>query len=162
MRPIVSTKKHLVQSSLFTIASGAIRNDTIIDAKADPAAATPREVTEGSRISAVYVEMWLTSDDATLGTTIVTLEKLPGGQTVKMTSGDAAALNVYGNKKNIFHTQMGLIPNNVSYPMPAVKGWFKIPKSKQRFGLDDRLILNILGQSNGVTGCGFFLFKEQT
>ncbi len=104
--------------------------------------------------------MWSHSDDATSGTTIVTLEKRGGAQPA-MAVGQSAALNAYVNKKNILYTQMGIIGNNVTYPMSLVKGWFKIPKTKQRFGLGDVLTLNIHAQSNGIFVCGFMTFKEQ-
>ncbi len=160
MRPVVNTKKHYIQQSLFAIASGALSNVFLITAVADPAAATANEVREGSKISAVYVEMWIHTDDASSGSSIVTLEKLPGSSGV-MNAADSAALNTYDNKKNVLFTQMGLTPNNVTYPMASVKGWFKIPKSKQRFGLEDRLVLNIHAQSNGLSACGFAIYKEQ-
>ncbi len=125
-----------------------------------PAAANTVEIREGSTISAVYIEMWITSDDATAGTTIVTLEK-KGGTAVNMTAANSALLNSYANKNQVFHTQMGLTPTNIQYPMASIKGWFKIPKGKQRFSIGDRLSLNIHGQSNGVSACGFILYKEQ-
>jgi len=159
MRAVVNTKKHYVQSSLFAVASGAIVNITMAIAQAVPVAGA-NVVREGSKISAIYCEMWLTSDDAAAGTAIVTLEKLPGSATV-MTAADSAALDTYDNKKNIFHCQMGLTPSNVQYPMASVKGWFRIPKSKQRMGAEDSLVLNIHGQSNGLAACGFFTYKEQ-
>ncbi len=158
MRPVVNTEKHFDQHSLFAVGSGAIVNQVVLTAVAVPASAT--QIREGAKVSAVYVEMWLSSDDAASGTAICTLEKLDGGKAL-MTTGNSGALNDYVNKKNIFHTQMGLLPSNVQYPMAVVKGWIKIPKNKQRFGLGDRLMFNIFGQSNGVAGCGFFLYKEQ-
>ncbi len=161
MRPVINTEKHYPQFSLFAIASGAIFTAVLVDARAAPAVATAAQVREGCKVSAVYIEMWVTSDDAAAGTVITTVEKVPG---IGSTAGaaDMANLNAYDNKKNIMYTQMGLIPPNVgSYPMAIVKGWFKIPKSKQRFGLEDRLVLNILAQSNGISACGFATFKEQ-
>ncbi len=163
MRPIIHTRKHIPQFSLFAVASGAITNLEIIEALAAPVVTAASNVIEGAKITAVYVEMWLSSDDAASGSVIVTLEKVPGlGAGPVMNAADAADLTAYDNKKNIFFTQMGLLPSNVQYPMAVIKGWIKIPKGKQRFGLDDRLLLNIFGQSNGVAGCGFALFKEQT
>ncbi len=158
MRAVINTQKHYVQQSLFAIASGAISQFAISFAVAAPT--NPFDVREGSIISAVYVEMWLTSDDAGAGSVICTLEKLPGSA-VQMTTTEAAALNAYDNKKNIFHTQMGLLGPNDEVPLPVIKGWFKIPKSKRRQGLEDSIVLNIFGQSNGVAGCGFFTYKEQ-
>ncbi len=159
MRPIIHTEKHYVQSSLFAVASGAITQVIIASAiAAAPSAANA--VREGSTISAVYVEMWLTSDDAAAGTVIVTLEKLPGSAPA-MTTTESAALASYDNKKNVLHTQMGLLGPNVQVPIAVIKGWFKIPKGKRRMGLEDSIVLNIFGQSNGVSGCGFFTYKEQ-
>jgi len=160
LRPVINSEKHVVQHSLGTIASGSITNLSIAFAKAAPVAAVPQDCREGCVIKAVYVEMWIASDDPDMGTAIVTLERVPGGAS-PMTAAQSAALDSYANKKNIFHTQMGLIPNDESYPMATVKGWFKIPKGKQRFGISDRLILNIHAQSNGVEFCGVMIFKEQ-
>ncbi len=158
MRPKVHTEKHIVQNSLFAVASGAITNTVIANSVAVPVGAN--QVREGCSISAVYIEMWLTSDDTAAGTCIVTLERLSGGQPL-MTAAVSALLNDSLNKKNILHSQMGLLGPNTQYPMSVVKGWIKIPKGKQRFSLGDRLVLNMHGQSNGMAGCGFFIYKEQ-
>ncbi len=160
MRPRVSVKKHFFQSSLFSIASGAITPFEFAKTVVAPAAAD-NEIQEGAIISAIYIEYWLSSDDAASGSAIVTLEKRIGSSTA-MTAAESAALIAYDNKKNVLHTFMGLMPSNVQYPMAAIKGWFKIPKGKQRFGLGDKLVLNIHGQSNGLAGCGFAIYKEQT
>ncbi len=159
MRPMVHTEKHYVQKSLFAVAAGAI-NQTIIAQAVAAAPTSANHVREGATISAVYVEMWLTSDDTAAGSVIVTLEKLPGSAGA-MTTTEAAALAAYDNKKNVLHTQMGLLGPNVQVPIAVIKGWFKIPKGKRRFDLEDGLMLNIFGQSNGVSGCGFFTYKEQ-
>ncbi len=160
MRPTIHTEKHMVQSSLFAVASGALTNVIIASASQDPTKTAANAIREGSTVSAVYVEMWLTSDDTAAGTAIVTLERVPGGVTA-MTAAESAALDSYNNKKNIFHTFMGLLGPNTQVPMASIKGWIKIPKGKQRFGISDRLILNVHGQSNGLAACGFFVYKEQ-
>ncbi len=158
MRPRVNTEKHYVQQSLAVVASGAINNFVVAQAVAIPTTAV--HVREGAIISAIYIEMWIQTDDAALGSSIITLEKLPGVG-IPMTAAQSASLNTYFNKKNVFYTQMGLTPNNVQFPMASIRGWFKIPKGKQRMGLDDALILNIHGQSNGLSFCGFCIYKEQ-
>lgn len=158
MRPVVNTEKHYVQFSLATVASGALTNFGLISAVAVPTAAS--HVREGAIISAIYIEMWIQSDDGALGSSIITVNKVPGGST-PMTAAESALLNDYTDKKNVFYTQMGLTPNNVTYPMATIKGWFKIPKGKRRFGLNDRLQLNVHAQSNGLNACGFAIYKEQ-
>ncbi len=161
MRPRVHVEKHIVQRSLFTVAAGAIDNFVIADARQLPSATAPSEVREGCTISAVYIEMWIQSDDTALGSSIVTMEKLSGSGSGTMTAADSALLNGYDNKKGVLYTQQGLTPTSIQFPMATIKGWFKIPKGKQRFGLEDRIILNVHGQSNGLSACGFALFKEQ-
>ncbi len=158
MRPVVNTEKHIIQNSFFTVASGALTSIVISQAVAAP---TSREhVREGAKISAIYLEYWITTDDGVIGTTITTMEKRPAGAAV-MTAAQSALLNDYLNKKNVFYTQMGLTPPNVMYPMSTIKGWFKVPKSKQRQGLGDKIVINFHGQSNGINVCGFALYKEQ-
>ncbi len=160
MRPRVNTTKHYQQTSLESVASGAVRSIQEIFAVVNLSRNLPSEVREGAIISAIYLEMWVQSDDATQGSVICTVEKLQSGAT-NPSAGDMAALHTYDNKKNILYTQMGLIGNNVAYPSAVVKGWFKIPKSKQRFGLGDKLIFTVFAQTNGLTLCGFATYKEQ-
>ncbi len=160
MRPVINTEKHVVQHSLFAVASGAITGLSILFARATPGSAVAADVREGSVVKAVYCEMWLTSDDAAAGTVICTLERLPGGAS-NMTNTQSASLDSYTNKKNILYTFMGLLGPNVQVPSAVIRGWIKIPKGKQRFGISDRLVLNVHGQSNGVSGCGVFIYKEQ-
>ncbi len=159
MRPKVHAEKHIKQAGLFTVTAGNITPLGIATAVAVPTSAAI-DVREGSTISAVYIEMWLSGDDAVMSTGINTFEKVPSAATA-MTAAQSAALHSYPNKNNIFHTQQGLLPPNTQYPMPVIKGWFKIPQGKQRMALGDKLVLNIHGQSDGVDGCGFFLYKEQ-
>ncbi len=160
MRPTINTEKHLVQFSLGSVASGALSALVIAIGKQTVSATVATHVREGAKISNVYIEMWCSSDDAASGTCIATLERVMGGQGL-MTVADSAALDGYDNKKNVLHTFMGLTPSNVQYPMAILKGWFKIPKGKQRFGIEDQLRLNLHGQSNGLAFCGFAVYKEQ-
>ncbi len=158
MRPVVNTEKHIVQKSLFTISTGALNSSLIVSGVAVPTGS--QQVREGAIVSAVYCEMWVITDDTSSGTVITTIEKIPAGQ-AQMNTTQSALLNDYPNKKNILYTQMGLISPNNQYPTNVVKGWIKIPKGKQRFGLGDSFRINIHAQSNGISACGFFIYKEQ-
>ncbi len=160
MKPVINTEKHIVQVSLNTITAGTILN-LVFATAVNVATASLSEVREGSIIKAIYLEMWIATNDSSMGTAIVTLEKVEGSDATLMTSGESAGLGSYTNKKNVFHTQMGLTPSDSQYPMASVKGWFKIPKGKQRFGLGDRIVLNVHGQSSSLQMCGFGLYKEQ-
>ncbi len=158
MRPKVHTEKHIVQFSLAAIAAGAIGKFDLASAVAVPTAAD--EVREGSTISALYAEFWITSDDAAQGTQIACIFKKPP-KAGNMSAAEIASLNSYEGKNQIFETHMGLTPPNVQSGTPIFRHWLKIPKSKQRMELGSFLTLNVLAQSNGVSICGFVLYKEQ-
>ncbi len=158
MRPRVNTRKHIVQFSLGSTASGAITKLKLAESVAAPAATD--EVVVGSIISAMYIEMWITSDDAAAGTTIATFQKKPPGAG-NMTAAQSALLNDYDGKSSVLETHMGLLGPNVQVPIPVFKHWVKIPKGKQRMELGAQLVLNLHGQSNGLSFCGFVIYKEQ-
>ncbi len=158
MRPIIQSQKHYVQQSRSTVATVAAANIDIIDSVAVPTAVD--QITEGSIIKAVFVEMWIL-DQANDGSFILVLSKDPSG-VAAIGFANMNALNGHLNKKNILYTTQGLSPNNgVGNPIPIIRQWFKIPKGKQRFGLGDKLRLTIANNGpNTLEFCGFFTYKE--
>jgi len=138
----------------------AINNHTVATAVAVPDVNLVTEVTEGSHIKAVYIEMWITGEvGETEAQFQVMFEKIPAGATAPtFTIGNA--LTAYVNKKNVFYVTRGIAPISTTTPLPAIKGWFAIPKGKQRMGLGDTLMLSITAITNPLQWCGFFLFKE--
>jgi len=163
LRPRVNTKKHIVQISQSTV-SQAAKVTTVLAVAIEGAPSTPTQTKEGAIVSACYVEFWVSQDSATVvGSYTVVLEKVPGvGGTI--TTGQMAALHDYDNKKNIFFTGQGLLTPNDGGQVPVLRGWYKIPKSKQRFGLGDTLSVSL--RNNNATAldlnfCGLAVFKEQ-
>ncbi len=154
----INTEKHYVHVPIATIGLGALTSITVANAIASRVAAS--DVREGAKITSVYIEMWMTSDDGAQGSTNVSLEKRSGGSPI-MTFAQSNNLGAFPNKKNLFYVSQGLTPPNVQSGIPLLRGWFKMPKGKQRFGLNDILVLNISGISNGTTFCGFFTYKEE-
>ncbi len=161
VRPMVTSEKHYTQYSPATVALGAITVKHIVSAVALQNKNDQDEVTEGSVIKAVYLEIWITGDDALASSFTLTVEKTVGVFTA-MTVGQSQALGTYPNKKNILYTSQGLLGPNVQVPTPVIRTWIKIPKSKQRFGLNDHLVFNILAGLDGITFCGFATYKEYT
>ncbi len=162
MRAIIHSKKHYLQMSQFTIAQAAVDTQVIIIAQ-EAVSTTPSAVEVGSSIKAVYVELWLGNASATVvGSYTTILVKNPGGN-APATSTNLAALHDYDNKKNILFTSQALVPPTDGGQVMVMKGWYKIPKGKQRFGLGDRLDLvtrNNNATSIDVNGCGLGVFKE--
>lgn len=156
--PIV-TSKHLIQQTVFTIAAAGINNVVIAKAVDIPAAGVFNEVKVGSVIKAVWVEMWLSSDDASLSSVSVNFEKKVAS-TALQSFTNATTLHPYTNKSNVLYVTQGLVGSNVQNGVPFLRSWIKIPKGKQRMGLNDQLVLNIAAITNGIFACGVQIYKE--
>ncbi len=162
MRPPIHSVKHIVQYPIDGIATGTRQAINLITAVVSTSSNLATEVTEGSIIKAVFVELWL-ENTSNLGEEIVTLTKdtnIGSGPTFAQMS----ALFTYVNKKNVLYTHQGLSTNDAAGPPVQVgPGWIKIPKGKQRFGLGDTLTLSIANVSaNDLNRCGMTIYKEYT
>ncbi len=158
MRPPIHSKKHYVQVSLATVLAGASNAIVLAQAVETPTIGT--HVEEGSVIKAVFVEMWVRTGDTAPGTSLITLVKTPDLQTPLF--ADMIALQDYQNKKNVLYHTQGLINDQDADAIPFMRGWFKIPKGKQRFGLGDSLFLVVSAQALDNIICGFSVYKEYT
>ncbi len=160
MRPLVHSVKHYVQFPIDQITTGSRQSITLINAVESTVANTSTEVPEGSTIKAVYVELWL-ENQGNLGESIVCVTKDTNGL-FGPTFVEMGNLFAYTNKKNVLFTHQGLTSNDgVSQPTNIIRGWIKIPKGKQRFGLGDTLSLNISNVSaSDLNRCGFAIYKE--
>ncbi len=164
MRAPIHSRKHYLQVSQSTVAQAAIVNTTVVSA-IEGAPSAPQHVVEGALVKAVWVEMWLNQDSTSVvGSFVAGLVKNPGGVN-SITAAEASAIHDFNNKKNILYTTQGLSPPTDSSMMLLYKGWVKIPKGKQRFGLGDSLQFFI--KNNNLTNvdinfCGLFVFKEYT
>ncbi len=157
---MVHSTKHYIQTSLATITAGASVNVTIVDAVAVGAKNTASEVEEGNSVKACYIEHWLRSSEISPGTFIAALAKIPGTGAA-FSAAQLAAMNDAENKKNVFWMGMGLLNDQDADATAIMRNWYKIPKSKQRFGLGDRLILSIFAQGAiDLVHCGFATYKE--
>ncbi len=156
----INSEKHIVQRTLQGVTGGAIFTQEVIQVTATPTASI--HVPVGAVIKAVHVELWLlTTGNTSVGSTIVTVEKTVGDQP-NMQFAESTGLHDYVNKKNILYTTQGLVSDEKSVPIPALKFWVKIPKGKQRFGLGDKLVINISALSEDLEFCGAFIYKSYT
>ncbi len=164
MRAPIKSKKHIVQISQATVAQAAVVDTILVDSK-EATSTVPTDVEEGAIVKACYVEFWVSQDSASVvGSYTIILTKIPGGNAPPLTT-NLAALHDYSNKKNILFTAQGLLTPNDGGQVPVIRGWYKIPKGKQRFGLADRLSVTI--RNNNATAidinfCGLAIYKEYT
>ncbi len=161
VRPVVHSIKHYVQFPFNQIGFGVREVLPVARAMERSDVNIASEVAEGSIIKALYLEMWL-QNEGNESSFIATLSKDPEDGTGP-TSIEMAGLFSYTNKKNVLWTSQGLSSNDaISGPVNIVRQWFKIPKSKQRFGLGDKINLNISNTtaSSDLNRCGFAIYKE--
>ncbi len=160
MRPVIQSVKHYVQFPIDQILTGTAQNIRLIDSVESTVANLANEVSEGSMVKAIYIELWL-QNEGNLGESIVTVTK-DQQNTNGPSFAQLAALFTYNNKKNVLFTHQGLTSNDgVSGPVNILRSWIKIPKGKQRFGLNDRVHLSISNTSaNDLVRCGFAIYKE--
>ncbi len=159
VRPVVHSVKHYVQFSIATVAGGAVNNQTIVVAFARQNVNAVNEVVEGSIIKAVYLEIWVRAGSTTPSSGQMIVWK-GNSDVTPPTAADMAALGDWDNKKNIFYTTMGLYNDQDADATLAFKGWIKIPKGKQRFGLGDILRWTIFTPTIDLQTCGFSTYKE--
>ncbi len=160
MKAPIKSRKHIVQTPFNGISTATRENITLANVVDRTIADASNEVAEGSILKAVHVEMWLHNASVD-GHSIVILEKTQSAA-LGATFTQMADLDSYINKKNILFTHEGLTSDDgVSGPIPVMNGWYKIPKSKQRFGLGDKLVLTISNpSSNELDRCGVTIYKE--
>ncbi len=156
--PII-TEKHIGQITLASIAFGAVLSSVIAEAVAVTDKNAQNEVDQGSLVKAVFLERWITSDDAEQSTFVMIVEKIPAGQ-ANPTATQMAQLNSYPNKKNILLTKQGITNPVAGVAMPLISQWVAIPRGKQRMGLGDKIVITVLAQADGINICGLNLFKE--
>lgn len=159
MRPRVNTTKHYFHNPSGVVTSGIRANVPLVNVVAQGAAiAFAVDVFEGSVVEAVYVEFWISG--VTLDKTATwCIMKLPAGAALP-TFAEMANLGSYDNKKNILNAGQGIPPTGGNV-MNIYKGWIKIPKGKQRFGLGDSLEFVISAVGTNVNLCGLVVFKDQ-
>jgi len=162
MKAPIHSQKHIHQITLSTATVGTVTNSVIIDAVAPADVNSSFEILEGALVKSVYLELWVIGSTADQFFTAI-IGKFPSSITTA-TFAQMAALNAFPNKKNILYTTQGLAPNDgVGQPVAIFRGWIKIPKGKQRFGLRDRFILQVASRGDAtITFCGLAIYKEYT
>ncbi len=157
VRPTINSEKHLVQVGIDVVTAASVKNIGIAIAKQSPSASF--DVRVGAVIKAVYVEMWVQADAQNIGSQTIILEKIVGDG-ASADFSQMADLHNYPNKKNILYTTQGLTGESDTNPIPVMRGWYKIPKGKQRMGLGDKLQLTMSANLQNLEHCGMFIFKE--
>ncbi len=160
VKPVLHSVKHYVQWSIFTVLGSAIQAQSIVDAVPALSVNDPDEVSEGEVVKAVYLELWARTSEVSPGSGQLIVYKIES-DSANPTIADMAALHDWDNKKNILYTTQGLFNDQDADAIALHKGWIKIPKGKQRFGLGDRLQYSFSAAGAiDVVLCGFSTYKS--
>ncbi len=160
LAPIVSIK-HMINIENAVIADAARRSIELIQAVAQNAVTNFTDIVEGSIVKAVYLELWF-KGNAVAGTEDkfqFVIEKVSLGQN-PISFTQMNNLMTYPNKKNILFTSQGVTGDLTTNSIPIHRGWIKIPKGKQRFGIDDELFVSISSTGGTANTCGLCIYKE--
>jgi len=162
LRPVIHSQKHYVQISRSDATTGTRNTEPLIIAVEGTVANAVDEVIEGAVVKAVFIELWCygSTNDQHF---IVCVTKDPSALAPPNFT-NMVGLGVFTNKKNVLFTSQGLVSgDSVGPPSVVLRGWVKIPKTKQRFGLGDKLTLSIASQGDAtIHYCGFATYKEYT
>ncbi len=161
VRPMVHSTKHYVQQSIGTVVVGTNEDVNLANGVAVSAKDTVDEVEEGSTIKAIYVELWIRSAATSAASFVFIICKRPSSTNFP-SDAEMAALGNWDNKKNILFTSQGLTNDVDANAMNLIRGWIKIPKSKQRMGLGDKLSWHLRTVGQSINFCGFCTYKEYT
>ncbi len=160
-RNIVQYVKHYVQHTLQQVATGTVITNVEVRAEPIASVANANHVSEGSIVDAIFLEYWI-SGTFNIGSFVVMVEKSQAQLSVPAFT-EMAALHNYENKKNILFVSQGLMAEDNANPMPVLRQWIKIPRGKQRFGLEDELRVSLasLGAED-LQFCGFATYKSKS
>ncbi len=161
VRPVIKSTKHIVQHTQFTVASATVTGQKDVNSRVLLSVNTADDVIEGSVVKAVFVERWLLGAIAANHTSFVIICEKAGGAVPDITFAQMAALHNYPNKKNILWTSQGLLGDNQTNAVPIIRDWVRIPKGKQRFGLNDQFRVSIAAiGADDLFGCGVSIYKS--
>ncbi len=160
MKVPINSIKHIVQHTTTTVASASVT--TLADVKGrafQSSVNSADDIVQGTVIKAIFIELWLLGTSANASSFVIMFEKSPGGQ-ADPTFTEMSTLDAYPNKKNVLYTTQGLIGSKDTNAVPIYRDWVKIPKGKQRFGLNDDFKINIavLG-ADSMQFCGTTIYK---
>ncbi len=161
MRAQINSEKHIVQHNRMDITgpAGVVNFNIVSVVEQGVAATNPQDVEIGTTVKAVYTELWVSGGNNEQTQCTAVILKTPAGANAPDTT-ELSQLNNYVNKKNVLQTFQGIVGDTASTnPIPVFRGWVKIPRGKQRFGLGDKYRLTIRAADSDLVVCGFSIYK---
>jgi len=155
IRPVNSTK-NIVDTEGALVSGLNSVTDVAVGVEVQNYSATSNEVPRGGKISWIFYSVYI-FNDTTVSVPLVHLYwwKNIGGVSTLPTAGNTGVSDL---KRFIFHEEKGLAgPQSGGTPM-IIKGVLKIPPSKQKFGLNDKIQL-VINSAEGGDFCAKHIYK---
>ncbi len=158
-RPITS-RKNIVQNVAIIAAAGTNLQVITNAVEQMPGLANTQQVTVGSIVNTIYLEVWMYGNAVEGINSPVTwmLVKNPGNN---LTFLGPELAGTDDNKRWIFAMGKGLLGSSLNgQPGYLIRGWFSIPRKMRRHGFDDEIQLIIKNDTaNDINLCKLMIYK---
>ncbi len=148
-----------MQIPLATVASTALAKVLLAESVQDLDQTVPSDVAVGSTVKAVFIELWVLAEGTAVSSLNVNFQKKPAGAG-NMTAVNAGSLHTFAGKNDVYYVSQGVLGDENTNPVPFLRGWFKVPKGKQRMAFGEQLVLNITSLITALQFCGVVIYKE--
>lgn len=158
LRPIHSIKN--IVNDLLIVGANTTNLQTVANAVNSATLGNQREVTRGSTINQVYIEMWLYGN-AVAGVNSRIAWGLFKNDAGVMVPPNPSSAGTAALKKQYFAMGTGLVGSQANgQPGYLIRGWFKIPKGYRKMRSDDIISMVVRNDTaNDVNLCSVFIYK---
>ncbi len=158
LRPVHSLK-HIVDRQGGLVAGTQVVESVIVAVDSPVINTSPENVEHGSHVNSIFLNVQVAATGtAAIANVYMTVVKNPGNQLV-LPNG-----NVIGTsdiRKYVIHQEMIMTEKNTTaIPRTLFKGVIKIPGSYARFGIKDKLHVNLFSPGVNFDYCVQVIYKE--
>ncbi len=160
MRPINSLKHVFDKQGGITLNTRQV--EILAVAVENPVTTNPVDVTVGSRISSIYLNVQVVATtQAALPNAYFIIYKNPGANILAAAIPEANAVGASDFRKQVFHQEMRMMSDsNESIPITMFNGVLKIPQRFSRMGVNDQLVIQFIAPGVDIEYCIQCIYKE--
>ncbi len=156
--------KHVIDSQ-NVIPAGTEQDTIIISAVDNPLRTTANEVTNGSHVSSIFLNVQVINsiDASAIDNAYMYVALNPSGLISSANFAPVAAVGISKVRNKIFHQEMAMLsPTADGIPITLFKGVLKIPRKAQRMGIDDEIFVRVGTPVGGaqLDACIQCIYKE--
>ncbi len=155
----INTLKHVVDLQ-GGLGVNVQQEEILVDAEDNPVFATnPQQINTSSSVNAIFLNVQVAATStAALANVYMYVAKNPGNA---ITMPQANVVGKSNDRKHVLHQEMIMTEKNTTaIPRTLFKGVIRIPRGKQRFGIEDRLSIFLLSPGTTYDYCIQCIYKE--